>query len=129
METLEMTNRITKPNYYPISARKYLLITLAQLLFNITVFPLLLKNFHEPMFTATVVTTLFTFPIISLIGGIAIALIPFKKLGFKTKYWPSVLIFYFILNSAVMIVVLFALIKFVISGELDSGIFYQGQKA
>lgn len=114
MDILDSPVKNEHESYFP-SLKRYIIITLFQVVVNIILFTYILRNYPEPMFLAVTVSSLLLFPILSIVLGLFTALLPYKDLTYKAKYWPSVLLWYFVMNSIVTTAVLIGLVHLTMS--------------
>jgi hypothetical protein len=117
---MKITNIESFKSKFPVTPRFYVVFTISQVVLNIALYTFLLKG-TEPklIFILATVGFLIIHPIASCLIGSLIALIPYKGISYNGKYFPSVLLVYFLLNSVVSVAILIGLGRFIITGTLN----------
>lgn len=104
---------------FSIPLKLYLLIACIQGIFNILLYTFLLHGTDymdtRTNFLSSSISILIIFPLLSLLLGAVIALIPYKNIPYKRKYFPATLLIFFILNSLISILLLLVLGKLIIT--------------
>ena len=102
-----------------IGFKNYLILIAILLSINFTFFTLYLSIIYfypvEVALMVSISNALITFPILSLSFGLVIAVIPYKNYRYKEKYYPAVLLCYFILSLLITISSLIGTIVWIVN--------------